>query len=157
VHTRETSSFGDYLYVTLTNFMHVSPRGSSSPPPSPPGGGGGGTGPRSLEPDQSIHPGGSVSSPDGRFTLTYQWDGNFVLYRWDGVPLWHTHTDGTSPGRAVMQLDGNLVVYDGSGTPLWSSGTDGYARAYLSVQDDGNVVVYGEGGAPLWASWTNGY
>ena len=157
VHTRETSSFGDYLYVTLTNFMHVSPRGSSSPPPSPPGGGGGGAGPRSLEPDQSIHPGGSVSSPDGRFTLTYQWDGNFVLYRWDGVPLWHTHTDGTSPGRAVMQLDGNLVVYDGSGTPLWSSGTDGYARAYLSVQDDGNVVVYGEGGAPLWASWTNGY
>ena len=63
----------------------------------------------------------------------------------DGVPLWQTHTDGTSPGRAVMQLDGNLVVYDGSGTPLWASGTAGYARAYLSVQDDGNVVVYGEG------------
>jgi pimeloyl-ACP methyl ester carboxylesterase len=160
VHTQETSQFGDFLYVALTNFMNVPPRGGTPPGPpnpEPPPSSSGPGGPRTMSPDQSLYPGASVSSPDGRFRLTYQWDGNLVLYRWDDLPLWHTHTDGTSPGRAVMQLDGNLVVYDGSGTPRWASGTAGYDNAYLAVQDDGNVVVYTAGGAALWASWTNGY
>jgi L-cysteine:1D-myo-inositol 2-amino-2-deoxy-alpha-D-glucopyranoside ligase len=83
-------------------------------------------------------------------------DGNLVLYRNDAVPLWHTETYGTSPGRAIMQLDGNLVVYDGSGTPIWASGTVGFDGAWLVMQADGNLVIYSSSGAPVWASGTSG-
>jgi pimeloyl-ACP methyl ester carboxylesterase len=166
VHTQETDHFDEYIYAALTNFMHVPPRGGPSdpgpaptpqPPPPPPSGpppGSGGA--DSLSPDQSLYAGQSIASSDGRFYLTYQSDGNLVLYRNDAVPLWHTHTYGTSPGRAIMQLDGNLVVYDGSGTPIWASGTVGFDGAWLVMQTDGNLVIYSPSGAPVWASGTSG-
>jgi predicted alpha/beta hydrolase family esterase len=169
VHTRETGNFDDYIYVALTNLMHVPPRGESGnpgpgpappppPPPQPPPSGPpqGGGGPDSLSPDQALYAGQSITSSDGRFYLTYQLDGNLVLYRYDAVPLWHTQTHGTNPGRAIMQRDGNLVVYDGSGTPIWASGTVGFDGAWLVVQSDGNLVIYTSSGAPVWASGTNG-
>ena len=165
VHTRETSQLNDYIYAALTSYMHVPERGAppSDPPPPPSGGGGeggsggGGGGTASLAPDQSLYGDQSVLSPDGRFRLTYQTDGNLVLYRWDDVPLWASGTWGTNPGQAVMQSDGNLVVYQSSGRPIWASGTAGFAGAYVSVQNDGNLVIYGSSGAPLWASGTSGY
>lgn len=166
VHTRETGNFDEYIYAALTNFMHVAPRGGPSnpgpgpnpppPPPPPPSGPPGSGGPDSLAPDQSLYAGQSITSSDGRFYLIYQSDGNLVLYRNDGVPLWHTHTYGTSPGRAIMQLDGNLVVYDGSGTPIWASDTAGFDGAWLAMQSDGNLVIYTSSGAPVWASGTSG-
>jgi predicted alpha/beta hydrolase family esterase len=169
VHTQETGNFDEYIYAALTNFMHVPQRGGGPteppptpfppppPPPSPtPGPGPGSGGPDSLSPDQALYPGQSISSSDGRFYLTYQGDGNLVLYRSDGVPLWHTQTYGTSAGRAVMQLDGNLVVYDASGTPIWASNTVGFDGAWLVMQSDGNLVIYTPTGAPVWASGTNG-
>jgi predicted alpha/beta hydrolase family esterase len=165
VHTQETDRFDEYIYAALTNFMHVPPRGAPSqpgpgptqPPPPPPSGPPSGAGsPDTLRPDQSLYAGQAISSTDGRFYLTYQADGNLVLYRADAVPLWHTHTYGTSPGRAIMQLDGNLVVYDGSGAPIWASDTVGFDGAWLIVQNDGNLVIYSSSGAPLWASGTSG-
>jgi hypothetical protein len=168
VHTEETGRFDDYIYAALTNFMHVAPRGAGPspdpgdpsppppsdppPPPSPPGPGGS----DSLSPDQMLYPGEAIWSSDGRFYLTYQADGNLVLYRSDAVPLWHSHTDGTSVGRALMQLDGNLVVYDASERPVWASGTNGHDNAWLIVQSDGNLVLYSASGRPLWASHTSG-
>jgi len=110
----------------------------------------------SMSPDQSIYAGGSIQSGNGRFTLFYQGDGNLVLYRSDGRPLWASQTNGRSAGRTVMQMDGNLVVYDAGGTPVWASGTNGYSGAWLIVQDDGNLVIYSASGAPLWASGTSG-
>ena len=103
-----------------------------------------------------IYAGGSIQSGNGRFTLFYQGDGNLVLYRSDGRPLWASQTNGRSAGRTVMQMDGNLVVYDAGGTPVWASGTNGYSGAWLIVQDDGNLVIYSASGAPLWASGTSG-
>jgi hypothetical protein len=109
----------------------------------------------SLAPNEALGPNDFRTSPDGRFTLVYQGDGNLVLYQ-GGTPLWHTNTWGTSPGQAVMQGDGNFVVYNSSGTPLWSSGTDGNSGAFLSVQSDGNLVVYSSFvNGVLWASNAN--
>jgi len=167
VHTQETDHFDEYIYAALTNFMHVPPRGGPSepgpgpgpaptPPPPPSGPPSNGGGSDSLSPDQSLYAGQSITSSNGRFYLIYQADGNLVLYRNDAVPLWHTQTYGTSPGRAIMQLDGNLVVYDGSGTPIWASGTVGFGGAWLVMQSDGNLVIYSSSGAPLWASGTSG-
>ena len=172
VHTQETSQLGDYVYAALTTFMHVPERGSEAPEDGEPGTGsgsgpggaggpGGGTSPGaggagSMSPDQVLYPDGSIQSGDGRFSLFYQRDGNLVLYRSDGRPLWASQTSGRSAGRTVMQMDGNLVVYDAGGTPVWASGTNGYGGAWLLVQDDGNMVIYSGSGAPLWASGTNG-
>ena len=105
---------------------------------------------------QAIYAGQWVVSSDERFYLSYQHDGNLVLYRHDAVPLWNTATAGRSAGEAVMQLDGNLVVYDASGRPVWASGTAGFHGAWLIVQNDGNMVIYAPSGAPIWASGTTG-
>lgn len=54
--------------------------------------------------------------------LAYQGDGNLVLYRRDGAPVWASDTFG-APGEVAMQGDGNLVVYDAHGAPQWASDT----------------------------------
>ena len=80
----------------------------------------------------SLAQGASVSLGYGR--LAMQADGNLVLYRSDGVPLWNTGTDGQNCGAnqcfALFQGDGNLVVYN-AGRPLWNSGTAGLPAAQL--------------------------
>src|SRR5437899_3777698 len=106
-----------------------------------------------LNPGQSLAVGGSITSPDGRFTLVLQADGNLVLYQSGGVARWATGTVGRTVSQAVMQADGNFVLYGPAG-PIWATATDGHPGAYLAVQDDGNVVIYGPGG-PLWASRKN--
>lgn len=111
----------------------------------------------SLAPNTMLTAGQSKTSPDGRFMLVYQSDGNLVLYGPSGW-IWHSNTYGTSPGRAEMQGDGNLIVYDASGAWKWQSGTNGNNGAFLSVQSDGNMVVYSSYvNSPLWASNTNWY
>jgi hypothetical protein len=102
-----------------------------------------------------LYPNQARTSPDGRFTLTYQPDGNLVLYGPSGA-LWHSNTYGFSAGRVAMQSDGNLVVYDAGGTPRWSSGTWNEPGAYVLAQSDGNLVVY-RGLEPKWASGTGVY
>jgi hypothetical protein len=82
----------------------------------------------------------------------YQSDGNLVLYD-EGIALWSTETNGTTPGAVYMQGDGNLVLYDGFGAPVWASGTAGDDGGFLAVQDDGNVVIYRDGVA-VWATDT---
>lgn len=116
------------------------------PPPPPPGNG-------LLLPGQSLHAGQEVVSTDGRFHLVYQGDGNLVLYQ-AGIALWHSHTNGTTPGLAAMQGDGNFVIYNASGVPVWHTVTYGNPGAILVVQNDGNLVIYRSDGVPIWASGT---
>lgn len=99
-------------------------------------------------------------SPDGRFRLVMQGDGNLVLYRREddgekGVYATGTYVkpDGTlNPHglgighRAVMRPDGNLIVYDEMGKQVWESGTAGNPNAQLAIQDNGNLVIYGKDG-----------
>jgi hypothetical protein len=107
-----------------------------------------------LSPNKKLMPDEAVLSPDKRFKLIYQSDGNLVLYRWDMVPLWHTFTNGSNVGHAIMQNDGNFVVYDVGGTPLWHSWTFGNPGSYLKMQSDGNLVVYNPSNVALWWSGT---
>ncbi len=100
---------------------------------------------------ESLSPGQSVLSADGRFRFTYQWDGNLVLYQ-GGAALWNSGTAGRSAGRTVMQPDGNLVVYDAGGRAAWWSGTNGLSGSWLAVQNDGNAVIYTRG-SPFYSPW----
>jgi hypothetical protein len=98
-----------------------------------------------------------IVSPNGRYELRMQGDGNLVLYYRLSAPyhaLWSSVTSGSGADRAVMQSDGNLVVYRGS-TPLWRSNTHGYPDATLVMQDDGNAVIY-HNGVARWSTGTQG-
>jgi hypothetical protein len=97
----------------------------------------------------TLSAGRQLASPDGRFHMRMQTDGNLVVYQ-GNTALWASHTNGKGGAKAIMQSDGNLVVYTSNGTPVWASGTSGHAGATLWMQSDGNAVIYK--GGEVWAS-----
>ena len=114
-----------------------------------------------LNPGESLVRGSQLISPNGRFHLDMQQDGNLVLYRTDdNKPIWHTDTWarvlGTHRGGdyAIMQKDGNLVVYSVDFGAIWDSKTNGRGECDLRVQDDGNLVIYATG--TVNAQWDSG-
>ena len=104
-----------------------------------------------MQPGELLTANSSIMSISGRFRLTYQDDGNLVLYR-AGRAMWSSKTGGHPGAVTQMQKDGNLVVYLGT-TPLWDSETGKNPGARLEVQNDGNVVIY-DGSRPLWSTET---
>jgi predicted alpha-1,2-mannosidase len=144
---------------TLTFTLGSSPSswgtGADAAPPS-----GGAT--NQLRAGQRLTRGQQLDSPNGRFHLVLQADGNLVIY--DGPPqqnpIWATSTwnlpADRKPTRADMQADGNFVLYNEANQGAWASGSWGAGRVnpYLEMQDDGNLVIYHNGTAPLWASGT---
>lgn len=101
-----------------------------------------------------LMPGDFLASPNRRFYLLYQPDGNLVLYETGVGAFWASGTAGSSPGRLAMQGDGNLVIYDGSSRAIAATNTAGSPGAQLVVQDDGNVVIYATDGTAVWATHT---
>ena len=97
-----------------------------------------------------------IKSPNGRFILVMQSDGNLVLYdNTTREPLWASHTyDDSGNNSVVFQDDYNFVVYNGSGTPTWASQTYNTYADRLVVQNDGNVVIYNRGNNTIWATNT---
>ena len=101
-----------------------------------------------------------MASPNGKYALLMQDDGNLVL--WDYTvnppyPRWCTHT--TAPGAyAAMQTDGNLVMYAGGangGSAIWASNTRYVGTDNVIMQSDGNLVVRA-GTVPACATGTWG-
>ena len=99
-----------------------------------------------------LPPGQSVTSPDGRYALTAQGDGNLVSYGPGHRVLWSSGTYGHPGAVVTSQEDGNVVVYASDGTVLWASGTWGNSGFHLAVQDDGNAVVHRRDGSAAWST-----
>lgn len=99
-----------------------------------------------LKAGQTIPSGGFIRSPNGRFQLSMQVDGNLILYDiWAGWTVrWASWTHGNPGAWAYMQMDGNFVVYSANSIPLWWSLTgprqDGNLQ-HLNVHDDGSLYV----------------
>jgi beta-N-acetylhexosaminidase len=108
--------------------------------------------PHALTGGEPMTGGQQVTSPDGRYALTLQSDGNVVSYAPGSRALWDSGTWQHPGAVLVMQTDGNAVLYASDGAVLWSSGTWGNLGATLRVQDDGNVVVYRADGVALWST-----
>jgi hypothetical protein len=98
-----------------------------------------------LRPGERLVPGQEVRA-DGML-LAYQGDGNLVLYRRDGVPVWASDTFG-APGFATMQGDGNFVVYDAAGVPIWASDTQAPGGS-LDLSTEGLKIL---GMATVWST-----
>jgi hypothetical protein len=99
---------------------------------------------------RTLTSGQSLTSPDGRYRLTVQPDGDLALVALadPSTVVWHTATSGHPGARLVMQLAGNLVLVDPQGLLLWNTGTRG-SGVSLSVQSGGDVVVHA-GANVLW-------
>ena len=98
----------------------------------------------------------ALRSPNGRFVLWLQDDGNLVIYD-GGSAIWRA---SLQPGKLLLnQTDGNLVLYADQDKPLpanavWASGTDHTAAGPLAMRDDGNLVRTDSAGRVIWASDT---
>lgn len=96
-------------------------------------------------------------SPNQRFRMIMQGDGNLVVYGPNG-PNWSSGT-GVPNSRVVLTDIGNLVVAASpTSKALWNTGAvipfaTSSNRFQLVMQDDGNLVVYYDG-APMWGSLT---
>ena len=82
-----------------------------------------------LDAGESLESGQALTSANGRYTLVMQTDGNLVLYRRDGVPVWESGTAG-NPG-AYLEVEnlqfgydtGAVTIYSLNGIVLWRQGT----------------------------------
>ena len=54
-----------------------------------------------------------------------QKDGNLVIYKNDGTPIWDSGTFGNCyiGAKVVMQDDANLVIYAKNGKAVWDTAT----------------------------------
>lgn len=108
-----------------------------------------------MAPNQTLIPGQSLASGDGRYKLVMQGDGNLVLYS-PNRALWSTGTHGRTPGLFAMQGDGNLVLYGLDNKPYWASWTQNTGANALYMQGDGNLVLYNSQSVPIWHTRTFG-
>lgn len=129
-----------------------------------------GTGTDRLYSGEKLRAGQVLASPNSRYLLRCQADGNVVLYNTaTSTPIWHSNTWVPKGADCVLSVEanGDLVVSHHGGwlsgrsgptvTRKWSSQTVVGQRAYLRVQDDGNLVLYQLGNNKvLWSSNTFG-
>jgi len=62
----------------------------------------------------------------GAAFAAFQPDGNLVLYRSDGVPVWSTGTSAYLCANLAIQNDGNVVIVNMNGVPVWATNTSGH-------------------------------
>ncbi|SFQ11319.1 LysM peptidoglycan-binding domain-containing protein [Variovorax sp. 770b2] len=134
----QRDAYGNVVVKTDTHVYKVSPDALTAPRTD-------------MTPGQSLTPGQSIYSPNGRYTFTFQTDGNLVVYdRVDNLQaVWNSATSGSGADRFTFQADGNLVLYKGS-QAVWNSGTFGQGGTHLVLQDDGNLALYTAGGTSPW-------
>ena len=100
-----------------------------------------------------------LKSPNGKYRLVMQEDGNLVGYQGNvnapGAHFWSSETSGKGKGpyHLTMQTDGNLVVYGSTGA-IWSTETAGKSGHQFVLQDDRNLVLYSYQRKDMWSSKT---
>src|SRR4051794_3773446 len=76
--------------------------------------------PGQLDPGDTLYPGKSLYSSDGRYQLIMQEDGNLVEYKPSHIAVAETHSAGQPEVVLFMQRDGNLVLRARGNVPIWS-------------------------------------
>ena len=143
-----TRSNGGIVHLWACDANQPNQRWQSSLPVS--------TGNLVVRPFQQYFRGANLRASNG-YRLSFQTDGNLVLYTPSNYAIWATGTVGNLSSRLAIQSDGNIVLYDNSNRPMWASNTAGNTNAFLAIQTDGNMVVYtSDGSRPLFATNTVG-
>ncbi len=130
-----TRSNGGVVYLWECNTSNANQRWQSSLTPPPP------SGSLSIRPTQQ-YPRNTQLRANNGYRLSFQSDGNLVLYTPNNYAVWATGTNGSRAAKLAMQSDGNVVLYDNNNRPMWASNTAGNSGAFLAIQTDGNMVIY---------------
>ena len=80
-------------------------------------------------------------SANQQYKLSYQSDGNLVVYDKSNKPIWNTKTNGKTPNRLVFQADGNLVLYGANNVVFWASNSNSKGGKSLRLSDQGSLSV----------------
>ncbi|AFY36818.1 Curculin domain protein (mannose-binding) lectin [[Leptolyngbya] sp. PCC 7376] len=93
----------------------------------------------------------------GGYRLTFQIDGNFVLYNSTGRPIWssNTWTPRDPSDLLTIKPNGNIII-SRRGQPLWSTQTGGNPEAVFAFHKTGEVALYTKDFQPLWSTNTQG-
>jgi hypothetical protein len=112
----------------------------------------------SLYQGSQMNTGAKRWSPNGRYVLTLEEDGNLVIYRKpSNEAVWSSQTRGIGVVKALMQFDGNFVLYTVDNEARWHTGTDMKPINHLLLQNDGNLVIYNMGyPTSMWESKDHG-
>ena len=98
----------------------------------------------------------SIYSPNLRFKLVLQSDGNLVSY--DGMHgnmVWASKTNGKGITKLSVQSDGNVVLRTEAGKAVWSTGTFNVkARVFLCIDNKGIALLYAKSGNDWWCPWS---
>lgn len=109
--------------------------------------------------DGDFLPGQTITSDNKYFSLTFQSDGNIVLYQGKNDPkkaIWSTKTVGKKASNAYISSDGDVILGGEDGI-LWHTKTAGVQEKgcqsdlHLTVQNDGNLVLYKS--TDIWCGW----
>lgn len=102
--------------------------------------------------NSSLRSNESVQIPAGR--ISYQMDGNLVIYSANNQILWATNTNRNCGAScvAIFQNDGNIVLKDGNDI-YWASYTGGHPGALLIVSKGAPYLkIVSASGQILWSS-----
>lgn len=100
--------------------------------------------------NQNIEQNKKYWSGNKQYYLTFQNDGNLVIYSRGNRSLWNSKTAGKGI-KAFFQDDGNFVVYGQGNAVVFSTNTSNRRADRLTMQDDGNLVIYSATN-PIWSS-----
>jgi hypothetical protein len=92
-----------------------------------------------------LAPGDSLVSPNGRYRLTYQPNGDLFFYVDEGGSSGGTSvskTAGQPAWRCIMQDDGNFVIYSAPYKPIFASETSGHDGARVVISNDGKYGLF---------------
>lgn len=98
--------------------------------------------------------GQQLETPDRKYRLIFQHDGNLVLRNTSNKALWASGTAGRGGKFVKMQSDGNVVIRNGDNKALWATGTRTSGWARFTLRNDGNIMVYNSNSYTLWHSNT---
>ena len=99
--------------------------------------------------------GSSLKSPNGKYLLTLQYDGNFVLYC-GFKAMWSIEKTSKEVEAMHFESNRNLVIRKKDYSAFWQSGAKRSKATLLHVQDDGNVAIRDDDGNALWDTKTYG-
>jgi hypothetical protein len=118
-----------------------------------------------LPPNQKMIPGQFLQSPNGRFRLKLQSNGNLVI-KDNGAIVWVAGS-GQAFSRTLSRKQGgapwfvvsnSAFLYDPARSRLWiaesthTKDKSSWYHSHMSMQDDGNLVIYDQRhGNLLWA------
>ena len=98
--------------------------------------------------DENIYPGKVLLSPNMKYCLRMQKDGNVALYDEKSAHYWLSNTNAKPFGSYNLVLQGDMdFVAHKFGERIWASNTSSTERPSdlkVVLQDDKNLVMYSD-------------